>query len=153
MNIEAIAKLISAGKGVLGIELGSTRIKAVLIGEDHSPIASGDHTWENRLENGVWTYHLDDVWAGIQDAYANMVADVKAKYGVELTRLAAFGVSAMMHGYLNGVAALPELHVLLWELSERVTKAPFTCKIRVFTPIHPPFAPRQSYPSMWTSGA
>ncbi len=100
MNIEAIAKLISEGKAVLGIELGSTRIKAVLIGEDHAPIASGDHTWENRLENGVWTYHLDDVWAGIQDAYANMVADVKAKYNVELTKLAAFGVSAMMHGYL-----------------------------------------------------
>ncbi|MBQ7139450.1 MAG: ATPase, partial [Clostridia bacterium] len=100
MNIEAIATLISEGKAVLGIELGSTRIKAVLIGEDHSPIASGDHTWENRLENGVWIYHLDDVWAGIQDAYANMVADVKQKYGVELTKLAAFGVSAMMHGYL-----------------------------------------------------
>ena len=100
MNIEAIATLIGAGKAVLGIELGSTRIKAVLIGEDHAPIASGDHTWENRLENGVWTYHLDDVWAGIQDAYANMVADVKQKYGVELTKLAAFGVSAMMHGYL-----------------------------------------------------
>ena len=55
MNIEAIANVISAGKAVLGIELGSTRIKAVLIGADHSPIASGDHTWENRLENGVWT--------------------------------------------------------------------------------------------------
>ena len=106
MNMETIRNIISAGKAVLGIELGSTRIKAVLIGPesgsgcDHAPIASGDHTWENRLENGVWTYHLDDVWAGIQDAYANMVADVKAKYGVELTKLAAFGVSAMMHGYL-----------------------------------------------------
>ena len=106
MNHETIANIISAGKAVLGIELGSTRIKAVLIapdeanGADHAPVASGDHTWENRLENGVWTYHLDDVWAGIRDAYANMAADVKAKYGVELTRLAAFGVSAMMHGYL-----------------------------------------------------
>ncbi|MBQ3157148.1 MAG: ATPase [Clostridia bacterium] len=100
MNIEAIAGIISAGKAVLGIELGSTRIKAVLIDETHAPIASGDHTWENRLENGVWTYHLDDVWAGIQDAYANLVKDVQAKYGVALTRLAAFGVSAMMHGYL-----------------------------------------------------
>ena len=106
MNHETIANIISAGKAVLGIELGSTRIKAVLIapdeanGVDHAPVASGDHTWENRLENGVWTYHLDDVWAGIRDAYANMAADVKATYGVELTRLAAFGVSAMMHGYL-----------------------------------------------------
>ena len=71
-----IKSFILDGKAVLGIELGSTRIKAVLIGADHAPIASGDHTWENRLENGVWTYHLDDVWAGIQDAYANMVKDV-----------------------------------------------------------------------------
>ena len=100
MNIECIKSFVEAGKAVLGIELGSTRIKAVLIGEDHAPIASGDHTWENRLENGVWTYHLDDVWAGIQDAYANLVTDVKAKYGAELTKLSAFGVSAMMHGYL-----------------------------------------------------
>ena len=100
MNIEAIANLISAGKAVLGIELGSTRIKAVLIDEKHAPIASGDHTWENRLENGVWTYHLEDVWSGIRDAYANLVKDVQAKYGVALTKVAAFGVSAMMHGYL-----------------------------------------------------
>ncbi len=100
MNTSAIAKYILEGQAVLGIELGSTRIKAVLIGEDHAPIASGDHTWENRLENGVWTYHLDDVWAGIRDAYANMVKDVANKYDVELTKLAAFGVSAMMHGYL-----------------------------------------------------
>lgn len=100
MNHEAIARLIGEGKAVLGIELGSTRIKAVLIDDTHAPIASGDHTWENRLENGVWTYHLDDVWAGIQDAYANMAADVQAKYGVKLTKLAGFGVSAMMHGYL-----------------------------------------------------
>ncbi len=100
MNIEAIKSFLLDGKGILGIELGSTRIKAVLIGEDHSPIASGDHTWENRLENGVWTYHLDDVWAGIQDAYAGMVKDVEGKYGVQLTKLAGFGVSAMMHGYL-----------------------------------------------------
>ena len=100
MNIESIANLISAGKAVLGIELGSTRIKAVLIDDTHAPIASGDHTWENRLENGVWTYHLSDVWAGIQDAYANLVKDVEAKFGVQLTKIAAFGVSAMMHGYL-----------------------------------------------------
>ena len=93
-------KLIMEGKGILGIELGSTRIKAVLIGENHEPIASGDHTWENRLENGVWTYHLEDVWAGLQDAYANLKKDVQEKYGVTLTKLAGFGVSAMMHGYL-----------------------------------------------------
>ena len=88
------------GKAVLGMELGSTRIKAVLIGEDHAPIASGDHTWENRLENGIWTYSLTDVWNGVQDAYANLKKDVEAKYGVKLTKVAAIGVSAMMHGYL-----------------------------------------------------
>ncbi len=88
------------GQAVLGMELGSTRIKAVLIGEDHAPIASGDHTWENRLENGVWTYHLEDVWSGVQDAYAALKRDVESKYGVKLTRLRAIGVSAMMHGYL-----------------------------------------------------
>ena len=91
---------IEQGLAVLGIELGSTRIKAVLIGADHAPIASGDHTWENRLENGVWTYHMDDVWAGIQDAYAALCRDVEAKYGAKLTKLAGLGISAMMHGYL-----------------------------------------------------
>ena len=95
-----IINLIREGKAVLGMELGSTRIKAVLIGEDHAPIASGDHTWENRLENGIWTYHLSDVWAGVQDAYANLKKDVESKYGVKLTKLAGIGVSAMMHGYL-----------------------------------------------------
>ena len=95
-----IAAYIAEGRAVLGLELGSTRIKAVLIGEDHAPIASGDHTWENRLENGVWTYHLTDVWAGIQDAYANLKKDVQEKYGVSLTKLGALGFSAMMHGYL-----------------------------------------------------
>ena len=95
-----IASVIQSGRAVLGLELGSTRIKCVLIGEDHAPIASGDHTWENRLENGVWTYRMDDVWTGIQDAYAALAADVESRYGVKLTRLAALGVSAMMHGYL-----------------------------------------------------
>ena len=95
-----IAAYIAEGRAVLGLELGSTRIKAVLIGEDHAPIASGDHTWENRLENGVWTYHLADVWAGIQDAYAGLKKDVQEKYGVELNKLGALGFSAMMHGYL-----------------------------------------------------
>ncbi|MBQ8653322.1 MAG: ATPase [Clostridia bacterium] len=91
---------IMSGKAVLGIELGSTRIKAVLIGEDHAPIASGDHTWENSLVNGVWTYTLEDAWAGVQDAYGNLKKDVESKYGAKLTKLAGFGVSAMMHGYL-----------------------------------------------------
>ena len=84
----------------IGIELGSTRIKAVLIAFDGSVLASGAHDWENRFEDGYWTYHLDDVWAGIQDAYARLAADYKAKYGEELRQVGALGVSAMMHGYL-----------------------------------------------------
>ena len=92
--------LIEAGEGILGIEFGSTRIKAVLIDKNHEPIAGGSHAWENRLENGVWTYHLDDVWTGIQDAYADLVRDVQGKYGITLTKLAGIGISAMMHGYL-----------------------------------------------------
>lgn len=100
MDKKIIAQTISAGKAVLGIELGSTRIKAVLIDENSAPIASGGHSWENRLENGVWTYHLDDVWSGIQDSYAKLADQVKQEYGVEITKLAAIGFSAMMHGYL-----------------------------------------------------
>ena len=67
--MQQIQQAIRGGQTALGIELGSTRIKAVLIGPDHTPIASGDHTWENRLENGVWTYRLQDVWAGVQAAF------------------------------------------------------------------------------------
>ena len=93
-------EIIASGQAVLGIELGSTRIKAVLIGPDHAPIASGDHGWENRYENGVWTYHMDDVWEGLRDAYASLCAGVEEKYGVKLTKVAAMGFSAMMHGYL-----------------------------------------------------
>ena len=68
--MENIKKVIEEGKVALGIEMGSTRIKAVLIGPDHKPVASGSHDWENRLEDGIWTYHLDDVWAGLQDCYS-----------------------------------------------------------------------------------
>jgi sugar (pentulose or hexulose) kinase len=93
-------ELIEAGKAVLGIEFGSTRIKAVLIDEEHKPIASGAHDWENRLENGVWTYSLDDIWGGLRDCYANLVADVQEKYQVPIKKLAAIGISGMMHGYL-----------------------------------------------------
>ena len=95
-----LKEIITSGQACLGIELGSTRIKAVLIGPDHTPIASGDHGWENRYEDGVWTYHMDDVWAGLQDAYRNLSADVEAKCGEKLTKVAAMGFSAMMHGYL-----------------------------------------------------
>ena len=93
-------KCISEGKAVLGIEFGSTRIKAVLIDEDYNPIASGAHDWENRLENGIWTYSLDDIWTGLQDCYSKLVEDVKTQYGITLTRFAAIGFSAMMHGYM-----------------------------------------------------
>ena len=85
---------------VLGIELGSTRIKAVLIDEKHIPIAQGDYEWENLLVNGVWTYSMDAVHTGLQTCFANLKADVKAKLGAELTTVGAIGVSAMMHGYL-----------------------------------------------------
>ena len=98
--MQQIQQAIRGGQTALGIELGSTRIKAVLIGPDHTPIASGDHTWENRLENGVWTYRLQDVWAGVQAAFAALAADVQARYGVPLATVGAMGVSGMMHGYL-----------------------------------------------------
>ena len=84
----------------LGIELGSTRIKAVLAAPDGTVLASGAHDWQNRLEGGYWTYHLDDVWAGIQDAYAQLKADYRSRYGQPLQTVGALGVSAMMHGYL-----------------------------------------------------
>lgn len=92
--------VIESGKAVLGIEFGSTRIKAVLIDDAHNPIASGDHVWENRLEHGFWTYTLEDIWTGLQDAYSKMAADVKEKYDVTLTKVGAIGFSAMMHGYM-----------------------------------------------------
>ena len=91
-------KTIESGKAVLGIEFGSTRIKAVLIDEAFNPIAQGDHEWENRLENGLWTYSLDDIWNGLQDCYASLRTDVRHHYGVEIESLAAIGISAMMHG-------------------------------------------------------
>ena len=100
MNIQTIKSIIENGNAVLGIEMGSTRIKAVLIDEKHNPIASGSHGWENRFENGVWTYHLDDVWTGLQDAYKNLKDDVFEKFGVKLTKVKSMGFSAMMHGYL-----------------------------------------------------
>ena len=93
-------RYIEQGHAVLGLELGSTRIKAVLIGEDHTPIASGEVTWENQLKDGVWTYPLEDAIAGVQAAYASLKKDVEAKSGAKLTKLAALGFSAMMHGYL-----------------------------------------------------
>ena len=91
---------IEAGKAVLGIEFGSTRIKAVLIDEENRPIAQGSHEWENQLVDGLWTYSLEAIWFGVQDCYRDLRANVMEQYGVELTTLAAIGVSAMMHGYM-----------------------------------------------------
>lgn len=88
------------GKTALGIELGSTRIKAVLISDDNTPIASGSHEWENKFIDGIWTYSLEDIWSGIQDSYNNLVEDVKKQYGVPLTTIGSIGFSAMMHGYM-----------------------------------------------------
>jgi sugar (pentulose or hexulose) kinase len=103
--------VITSGKTALGIEFGSTRIKAVLVDENSKPIASGNHDWENRLENGIWTYSLDDIWTGLQDCYQNLVADVKGKYGVALKTVGSIGFSAMMHGYMafdeNGELLVP----------------------------------------------
>lgn len=97
---------IEAGKTFLGVEFGSTRIKAVLIGPDprtgnrHAPLASGGYEWENRYENGVWTYHLEDVWTGLQEAFRRLNAEVLEKYGASLRTIGAIGFSGMMHGYL-----------------------------------------------------
>ncbi|MBQ9195604.1 MAG: FGGY-family carbohydrate kinase [Clostridia bacterium] len=85
---------------VLGIELGSTRIKAVLIDQDHRPIASGSHEWENQLVNNIWTYSMEAIHSGVQACYADLKRDVKEKYGAVLTQVGAIGISAMMHGYL-----------------------------------------------------
>ena len=93
-------QIIAEGKAILGIELGSTRIKAVLIDSDNHPIAQGSHTWENQLVDGLWTYSDEAIWHGLRDCYADLRKEVKEKYGIEIENLAAIGISAMMHGYL-----------------------------------------------------
>ncbi|MGN8247387.1 xylulokinase [Cellulomonas soli] len=99
-QVDDVRQAIAEGRTSLGIELGSTRIKACLIGPDHTPIASGSHEWENQLVDGVWTYSLDAVWEGLQASVADLFADVETQYGVRPTTFGALGVSAMMHGYL-----------------------------------------------------
>jgi sugar (pentulose or hexulose) kinase len=91
---------ILSGKAVLGIEFGSTRIKAVLVDATHQPVAMGTYDWENRLENNIWTYSLEDIWKGLQGCYQSLKEDVRDKYGVALTKLGALGFSGMMHGYM-----------------------------------------------------
>ncbi len=94
------SEVITAGKTALGIELGSTRIKAVLIDHAGSVLATGIHDWENSLVDGIWTYGLDEVETGIQDCYADLKKNVKETYGIQLTTVGAIGISAMMHGYI-----------------------------------------------------
>ena len=91
---------IQQGKAILGIEFGSTRIKAVLIDGENKPIAQGSHEWENQLVDGLWTYSIDAIWNGLQDCYAQLRKDVKSQYDCEIESLAAIGFSAMMHGYM-----------------------------------------------------
>ena len=92
--------IIESGKAILGIEFGSTRIKAVLIDNENKPIAQGSHEWENQLVDGLWTYSIEAIWAGLQDCYAGLRKNVKAEYDCEIKQLAAIGISAMMHGYM-----------------------------------------------------
>jgi len=104
-------KCIESGKCFLGIEFGSTRIKAVLIDDEHKPVAEGAHEWENRFENGVWTYSLEDIHTGLKRCYADLKKNVREKYGIGLKRFASMGFSGMMHGYMvfdkNGELMVP----------------------------------------------
>ncbi len=95
-----LKQAIEDGKTALGIELGSTRIKAVLTDLDHNILATGSHRWENRFENGVWTYSLDDIWNGLRSCFADLCRDVSDKYGTVLTTIGSMGISGMMHGYM-----------------------------------------------------
>lgn len=87
-------------KTSLGIELGSTRIKAILINEDLQTIAQGEYSWKSTLEKGLWTYKLEDVWLGVQAAYKELATEVEEEFGIPLTQIGSVGISAMMHGYL-----------------------------------------------------
>ena len=111
MDIKLAKQAILEGRTVLGIEFGSTRIKGVLLDDKNQMLASGGHSWENRLENGIWTYHLEDVWNGVQDCFRDLNKNIKEAYDVELETIGALGISAMMHGYLafdnNGELLVP----------------------------------------------
>ena len=95
-----VKQLIEEGKTYLGIEFGSTRIKAVMIDEKGTPLAAGSHEWENRYENGIWTYSLEDIWGGLQDCYQDLLQDVTNQYQATVSKFSSIGFSAMMHGYL-----------------------------------------------------
>ena len=125
-----IREIILNGKTALGIEFGSTRIKAVLIGEDNVTIASGSHDWENQYENNLWTYSLESIWNGLQDSYSKLAQEVKEKYGLTLTTVGSIGFSAMMHGYMafdkNGTLLVPFRtwrNTITEEASHKLTEA------------------------------
>ena len=100
MGVNEAKTAILENRTALGIEFGSTRIKAVLVDDKNQPIASGAYEWENQYVDGIWTYSLEEIWKGLQGSYQDMAEDVQKKYGVDLTSVGAFGVSAMMHGYM-----------------------------------------------------
>ncbi|WP_208560865.1 xylulokinase [Marinilactibacillus kalidii] len=101
MSFKTNNKVIDQNTLSLGIEFGSTRVKAVLINDQFAPIASGAYDWENKLIDGYWTYDLDEVWSGLQIAYKELFENVRAEYDVKLTKVASIGFSGMMHGYLS----------------------------------------------------
>ena len=101
MEKNELGDFIANGNAVLGLEFGSTRIKAVLIDDQNKPVASGAFDWENSLDNGIWTYSIEEIHGGLATCYANLKKDVKEKYGVTLKKLKAMGISAMMHGFPN----------------------------------------------------
>ena len=100
MKREQIISEISNGQAILGIELGSTRIKAVLIGSDFSTLAEGSFGWENHLEDGLWSYYQEEIFEGLQACYADLLANVKSEYGIGIETLKSIGISGMMHGHL-----------------------------------------------------
>ena len=110
-QVALTAEKIRAGKTSLGIEFGSTRIKAVLIDDTYHTIAAGDYGWASHLENGLWSYTQEEIWKGLQTAYAAMAQNVETAYGEKLARVGHIGFSAMMHGYLafdkNGELLVP----------------------------------------------
>ena len=96
--MENASRLITEGKAVLGIELGSTRIRAVLIDRQGNILETGGHNWENHLVEGIWTYGEDEIWHGLQECYSDLASKVLQKYDVRIERLSAIGISGMMHG-------------------------------------------------------
>lgn len=100
MDLTREASDLLSGKTVLGIELGSTRIKSVIIGRDHKPVSEGAYNWENQLADGIWTYSLDEVKKGLESSYSDLINKTEEKTGIRPTSFAAMGVSGMMHGYL-----------------------------------------------------